>query len=186
VDRHAKVLFGELAPQRRPHKSLAPLTFVRRAASHGHFIADGFAHHPYAFTVAPTSRRGGRNDVTMGTLGRLTHLLSKLAHRHRLRTSHGRALPLYLTEYGYFARGPRSVGEGRRAAYLRKGFNMALANRHVREMTQYTLVAPPGDVPWDTSIVGPNGSPSLSFNTLRSWALGAIGAGRVAANPVVG
>src|SRR3954454_22517018 len=69
ADSRAKVLFGELAPQERRGKSLAPLTFVRRATRHRHWKADGFAHHPYGFTVSPTSRKGGRNDVTMGTLG---------------------------------------------------------------------------------------------------------------------
>jgi hypothetical protein len=178
VDPGAQVLFGELAPQERRGKSLAPLTFIRRATAHGHFKADGLAHHPYAFTVSPTSRKGGRNDVTMGTLGRLTRLLHKLARKHRLRTPHGGSLPVYLTEYGYFASGPRSLGVKRRAAYLRKGFQMALHTPSVREMTQYTLVAPPGG--WDTSLVSSTGMPSSVFNTLSSWTLGAVRAGGIA------
>jgi hypothetical protein len=181
ADPGAKVLFGELAPQERRGKSLAPLTFLRMATAHQHFKADGLAHHPYAFTVSPTSKRGGRNDVTMGTLGRLTRLLRGLKRAHRLRTPHGGSLPVYLTEYGYFARGPRSLGERRRAAYLRKGFQIALGNRAVREMTQYTLVAPPGGIVWDTSLLGQNGSPTATFNALSAWTHGAVGAGRIAA-----
>jgi hypothetical protein len=181
ADPNAKVLFGELAPQERRGKSLAPLTFIRRATSHGHFKSDGLAHHPYAFTVSPTSRKGGRNDVTMGTLGRLTHLLHRLARSHRLRTPHGGSLPLYLTEYGYFASGPRSLGNSRRAAYLRKGFQMALHNPSVREMTQYTLVAPPSG--WDTSLVSQFGAPSSAFNALSSWTLGAVRVGSIARTP---
>ena len=183
ADRHAQVLFGELAPQQRRGKSLAPLTFLRRVTRHHRFKADGLAHHPYAFTVSPKSKRGGPGDVTMGTLRRLTHLLHKLARKHRLRTSHGRPLPVYLTEYGYFARGPRSLGERRRAAYLRKGFKMALRNRAVREMTQYTLVAPPGNELWDTSLLTQGGAPTRTFNALSRWTLGAVRAGRVAAKP---
>jgi hypothetical protein len=183
ADPSAKVLFGELAPQERPGKSLAPLTFLRMATRHAHFKADGLAHHPYAFTVGPHSRKGGRNDVTMGTLGRLTRTLHRLARAHRLRTPRGGSLPVYLTEYGYFARGPRSLGEARRAAFLRQGFTMALHNPSVREMTQYTLVAPPGNIVWDTSIVRHNGAPSASFNALRAWTLGAAHAGRIAAVP---
>jgi hypothetical protein len=181
ADPSAQVLFGELAPQERRGKSLAPLTFVRRATRHAHLKADGFAHHPYAFTVSPTSRKGGRNDVTMGTLGRLTHLLHRLARAHQLRTPHGGSLPVYLTEYGYFASGPRALAVKRRAAYLRKGFQMALHNRSVREMTQYTLVAPPGG--WDTSLVSSTGAPSSVFNTLSSWTLGAVRAGGLASAP---
>ena len=183
ADPNAKVLFGELAPQERRGKSLAPLTFLRKATAHQHFKADGLAHHPYAFTVSPTSKRGGPGDVTMGTLGRLTHLLRGLRKARRLRTPRGGTLPVYLTEYGYFARGPRSLGERRRAAYLRRGFQLALANRAVREMTQYTLVAPPGHIVWDTSLLGQNGAPTATFNTLRAWTLGAVGAGRIAAKP---
>ena len=181
VDAGAQVLFGELAPQERHGKSFAPLTFIRRATARGHFKADGLAHHPYAFTVSPTSRKGGRNDVTMGTLGRLTRLLHKLARNHRLRTPHGGSLPVYLTEYGYFASGPRSLGVKRRASYLRKGFQMALHTPSVREMTQYTLVAPPGG--WDTSLVSSTGRPSSVFNTLSSWTLGAVRVGGVARAP---
>jgi hypothetical protein len=183
ADPNAKVLFGELAPQERRGKSLAPLTFLRQATTHQHFKADGLAHHPYAFTTSPTSKKGGKNDVTMGTLGRLTHLLHGLKKARRLRTPQGGSLPVYLTEYGYFARGPRSLGERRRAAYLRKGFQMALANPAVREMTQYTLVAPPRNIVWDTSILGRNGAPTSTFNALSAWTLGAVGAGRIAATP---
>lgn len=181
VDPTAKVLFGELAPQERKGNSVAPLTFVKKATAKGHMIADGFAHHPYAFTISPTSKKGGPNDVTMGTLGRLTKLLRGLAHSHKLRTPTGGPPPLYLTEYGYFARGPRSLGEARRSAYLRQGFQMAQKNPAVREMVQYSLVAPPGDVAWDTSLIQANGQPDPAFQSLTSWVTGAVSAGRVAA-----
>src|SRR4051794_4053808 len=184
ADPNARVLFGELAPQERRGKSLAPLTFLRMATRHAHFKADGLAHHPYAFDMSPSSKKGGRNDATMGTLGRLTNLLHRLAHQRKLRTPQGTSLPLYLTEYGYFARGPRSLGERRRAGYLRKGFQIALHNPSVREMTQYTLIAPPGHVSWDTSILSHSGAPTSTFNTLSRWMLGALGAGSVARSPI--
>ena len=85
VDPTARGLFGELAPQERRRDSVAPLTFIKKATAKGHMVADGFAHHPYAFTISPTSKKGGPNDVTMGTLGRLTKLLRGLAHSHKLR-----------------------------------------------------------------------------------------------------
>jgi len=183
VDPNAKVLFGELAPQARRGKSLAPLTFLRQATRHAHFKADGLAHHPYAFNVSPTSRAGGKNDVTMGTLGRLTKLLHKLAHQRKLRTPRGGSLPVYLTEFGYFARGPRALRAGRRAKYLRKGFQIALHNRSVREMTQYTLVAPPKRTDWDTSLVSRGGRPSSVFSSLRAWTRRALGVGSIARAP---
>jgi hypothetical protein len=184
ADPNAKVLFGELAPQGRRGKSLAPLAFLRQVTRHSSFKADGFAHHPYAFTVSPTSRAGGKDDATMGTLGRLTNMLHKLARSHRLRTPQGGSLPVYLTEFGYFARGPRALRAGRRAAYLRKGFQMALHNPSVREMTQYTLVAPPKRTDWDTSLVSRTGTPSSVFSSLSAWTRGALGAGSIAKAPL--
>jgi hypothetical protein len=183
VDPNAKVLFGELAPQERKGASTAPLTFIKKAIGRGRITADGFAHHPYAFTVSPTSKKGGPNDATMGTLGRLTKLLKKLAKAHKLRTPQGGSLPVYLTEYGYFARGPRFLGEGRRTAYLKQGFQMAQRNPAVRELVQYTLVSPPGNVVWDTSIIGSGGTPSPAFQALVNWAQGAITKGIVSALP---
>jgi hypothetical protein len=183
VDPNAQVLFGELAPQEHRGKSLAPLTFIRKATAHGHVKADGLAHHPYAFGVSPTSRKGGRNDVTMGTLRRLTRLLHVLAHKRKLRTPQGGSLPVYLTEYGYFAKGPRWLGNKRRSAYLRKGFQIALHTPSVREMTQYTLVAPPHGTAWDTSLVSSTGTPSSAFRSLSSWTLGALRVGGIARAP---
>jgi|1186.fasta_scaffold61083_2 hypothetical protein len=185
VDPNAKVLFGELAPQERKGASTAPLTFIKKAIGRGRITADGFAHHPYAFTVSPTSKKGGPNDATMGTLGRLTHLLKKLANQHKMRTPQGKSLPVYLTEYGYFARGPRFLGQARRTAYLKQGFQMAQKNPAVRELVQYTLVAPPGNVVWDTSLIGANGAPSSAFTSLSSWAQGAITKGILPAVPTL-
>jgi hypothetical protein len=185
ADPNAKVLFGELAPQERKGASTAPLTFIKKALGRGKITADGFAHHPYAFTVSPTSKKGGPNDVTLGTLSRLTNLLKQLAKKHKMRTPQGKSLPVYLTEYGYFARGPRFLGEARRTAYLKKGFQMAQKNPAVRELVQYTLVAPPGNVVWDTSLIGANGAPSSAFTSLSSWAQGAITKGILTAVPTL-
>ena len=184
ADPNAKVLFGELAPQERRGASTAPLTFIQQALGRrGRITADGFAHHPYAFTVSPDSTKGRPNDVTLGTLSRLTDLLKQLAKQHRMRTPQGRSLPVYLTEYGYFARGPRFLGNARRRAYLKKGFQMAQQNPAVRELVQYTLVAPPGNVAWDTSLISATGAPSSAFSLLSSWAQGGIAKGILTAVP---
>src|SRR5205085_2787685 len=105
ADRKAKVLIGETSPQARGSAGMAPLTFLRAMVGHSHLFADGYAHHPYDYRHSPTQPSAGRQDVTIATLGRLTHELSVLAHKRRLRTPSGHALPLYLTEYGYMVRG---------------------------------------------------------------------------------
>lgn len=171
VDPRAQVLFGELAPLgKRRGLCTPPLTFVRRAARHAHLKADGFAHHPYSITYGPRARVGGRNDVTMGTLGRLRRLLHGLARSRHLRTTRGGALPIYLTEWGYFARGPRAVPMSRRKAYVRQTFEVARRTPGVRQLTQYLLVSPGHRVPWDTSIVSRGHRLSPVYRVIRKWA----------------
>ena len=68
---------------------MAPLRFIRAIVGHSHLFADGYAHHPYDYSHSPSRPSRGRQDVTIATLGRLTHLLSVLQHKHRLRTPTG-------------------------------------------------------------------------------------------------
>ena len=71
VDPKAKVLFGELAPnRRRPHDRPAEVPARRRrlAPSARPLKADGLALHPYQFTVAPTVAAGGPDDAPISQL----------------------------------------------------------------------------------------------------------------------
>jgi hypothetical protein len=169
ADRKAKVLIGETSPQARGRAGMAPLTFLSRMVGHSHLFADGYAHHPYDYARAPNRRSKGRRDVTMATLGRLTHKLSVLRHQRRLRTPTGHVLPLYLTEYGYMVRGRFRLSAARQAKYLRKAFSMAYHNPHVKSMLQYGLVSPPFHVNWDTSLLNSHGHARRTFSSLRSW-----------------
>jgi hypothetical protein len=168
-DRKAKVLIGETSPQARGSAGMAPLTFLRKMVGHSHLIADGYAHHPYDYRHSPHHRSGGRGDVTIANLGSLTHELSVLRRHHRLRTSKGRTLPLYLNEYGYMVRGRFRLSTARQAKYLRQAFSIAYHNPHVKSMLQYGLVSPPGHVNWDTSLLNSHGRARRTFSTLRSW-----------------
>jgi hypothetical protein len=59
---------------------------------------------------------------------------------------------------------------------------MAQANPHVRQMLQYLILKPRGNLRhWDTSIADKNGHPSLAFKRLAAWARTALAAGRIAA-----
>jgi hypothetical protein len=169
ADPKAKVLIGETSPQARGRAGMAPLTFLRRMVGHSHLYADGYAHHPYDYSRAPNKRSAGRQDVTLATLGRLTHELSFLRRKHRLRTRTGHVLPLYLNEYGYMVRGRFRLSSARQAKYLRQGFSIAYHNPHVKSMLQYGLVSPPFKVNWDTSLLNSHGSPRRMFSALRSW-----------------
>src|SRR5829696_7885324 len=82
ADSRAKVLIGETSPFQRPGLSTAPLAFLRkvtcvnkryrRAGSCPKLKADGYAHHPYDFNHAPGFQYPGPDNVTIGTLRRLT------------------------------------------------------------------------------------------------------------------
>ncbi|MFL5827792.1 MAG: cellulase family glycosylhydrolase [Thermoleophilaceae bacterium] len=170
ADPAAQVLIGELAPLGRRGTAISPLAFVRGITRHGKLRADGFAHHPYSMKYGPSERPGSRDDVTLGSLPRLSGMLHRLAKSRRLSTPSGKPLPLYLTEWGYFARGPRTVPMQKRVAFVRKSFDIAQRTPGVRQLLQYLLVQPQHGVSWDTSIVSPGGVASPTFNAIWGWA----------------
>ena len=102
----AKLLIGETAP-RSGAGGVAPLAFLRgllcldgsyhpiKARHCAPLRAYGWAHHPYAPAAGPFFTPAGRDDVTIGSLSRLTSALSKAVKAHALTTSR-----LFLTEFG--------------------------------------------------------------------------------------
>jgi hypothetical protein len=179
VDPNAAVLIGETAPNGRKGRMTAPLDFLagltcstptfskrKRCAP---LVADGYAHHPYAFTVSPKKASGGRRDVTMATLARLTRALTKLARRHVLVTPTGRSLDLYLTEFGYFNGNKRALPMSKRVAYLKLAFKIARLNPRVRQLLQYILVDRSNDI-FRTGVVNTDGSPLPTFTGITAWA----------------
>jgi hypothetical protein len=99
------VLIGETAPV-GTGKAVAPLTFLRGVLcldstykKKGHcpkLRIDGYAHHAYTTKAGPFYIPSGPNNVTIGTLPRLTHALDKAATAGVV----ARRLPIYLTEFG--------------------------------------------------------------------------------------
>ncbi len=99
------LLFGETAP-RGTSRVVAPLRFLRQAlclTSSGHrrhgcheLHVDAIAHHPYTTHAGPTFVPPGRDDVTIGVLGRLTRLVASAERAHAI----GRHTPVSLTEFG--------------------------------------------------------------------------------------
>jgi hypothetical protein len=189
VDPTAQVLIAETSPYSLGRNARAPLEWLRevtcvdrswRHARCGELKADGYAHHPYDFDHPPTYRFPGADNVTISTLGRLTGALDKLAAAKALRTPSGRALDVYLTEYGYFASGKRAVPDARRAKYLPQAFEIAQRNRRVRQMLQYLLVQPSSKYRFfDTSILTARGGETRTFKALARWAKDARRKGRI-------
>jgi hypothetical protein len=194
VDPSARVLIGETSPYAIGHKAWSPLGFLRAASCvdgrfrrlrgcHGKLVADGYAQHPYNYENPPTYRYPGRDNVTIGTLRRLTAELDHLRRVRALATRNGRPMPLYLTEFGYFTFGYRRQPEPRRARYEAQAFRIAQRNPRVRQLLQYQLVEPPPDSSqafWKTYLIRFNGHLRETFLTLLSWTRDAAAAGRIA------
>ena len=182
ADPAAKVLIGETAPFARRGYATAPLAFLRsvtcvnkkykRARSCPKLKADGYAHHPYDFNHAPNYQYPGADNVTIGTLSRLTKALDKLSRAGVLRKNGGGKMPLYLTEYGYFASGHRALSKRLRSRYLQQAYSIALRNSRVKSQLQYLLVSPPRSARasfFDLGLVSTRGKRNVNYNALRSW-----------------
>ena len=182
ADPAAKVLIGETAPFSRAGYSTSPLAFLRgvtcvnkkykRARSCPKLKADGYAHHPYDFGHAPNYQYPGADNVTIGTLSRLTKALDKLSRAGVLRMNGGGRMPLYLTEYGYFASGHRALSKTLRSRYLQQAYSIALKNPRVKSQLQYLLVSPPRSQRasfFDLGLVSTSGKRNVSYNALKRW-----------------
>jgi hypothetical protein len=204
ADPSAQILIGELAPYKNGRRSSAPLVFLRqltctataagipgergyklrKARSCAPLRADGLAHHPYDYLGPPERSFPGTDNVTIGTLGRLTSTLTELSRLKVLATPKRKPTQLYVTEFGYFGAGRNAHPDVRRASYLRRAFQIAQRNPMVREMTQYLLVRPPKSYAgsyFDMAIVFPNGDPMPPFKALAHWSKAAARRGQIAA-----
>jgi hypothetical protein len=182
ADPAAKVLIGETAPFSKRGWSTSPLAFLRgvtcvntkyrRTRSCPKLKADGYAHHPYDFAHAPNYRYPGDDNVTIGTLSRLTRALDKLSRAGVLRKNGGGRMPLYLTEYGYFASGHRALPKKTRSRYLQQAYSLALKNPRVKSQLQYLLVSPPRNQRasfFDLGLVNTRGTRNAGYNALKRW-----------------
>ena len=182
ADPAAKVLIGETAPFSKAGYSTSPLAFLRgvtcvnkkykRARSCPKLKADGYAHHPYDFGHAPNYQYPGADNVTIGTLSRLTKALDKLSRAGVLRMNGGGKMPLYLTEYGYFASGHRALPKSLRSKYLKQAYSIALKNSRVKSQLQYLLVSPPRSSRasfFDLGLVSTSGKRNVGYTALQSW-----------------
>ncbi|MDQ3933995.1 MAG: hypothetical protein M3340_05120 [Actinomycetota bacterium] len=181
ADPNAFVLFGELAPMGKPEAAIPPLEFLRDATCRRRdlrparacdgLIADGFSHHPYTLRWAPEFPGPSGDDVTTGSLGRLSRVLATLARRGALATPGGKGLPLYLSEYGFHANS-RTVLEPQRSLFSIRGFEAALRHPRVRQIVWYQLFAPPpnGRRQWDTGLFELDGTARPAYSALVRWA----------------
>lgn len=103
------------------------------------FQMTGYAHHPYELTLAPDRRPTYPDDwVTTANLGTLTDQLERAMARYKVNR---KAIPLYLTEFGYqsFAPDPLGVSLAKQAAYINQAEYIAYKNRYVKTLAQFLL-----------------------------------------------
>jgi hypothetical protein len=195
ADPNAQVLIGETSPAGHPGRSMAPLEFLRRAtcATRAYtaaricapLLADGYAQHAYDPAHSPTYRLPGADNVTLATMYRLTNALDALAMEGLLTTPAGEPLDVYVTEYGFFSSGKYGLSSSRHARYLVEAFKMAQRNPRVRQLLQYLILKPRGNLRhFDTSIADRKGKPSIAYRKLASWTKAALAAGKIAAGAV--
>jgi hypothetical protein len=156
---HPKVLFGETAPTgyttvntHREGKGallhdVAPLAFLRealclnshyrQAGSCGKLQMSGYAHHAYTKAVNPHYVSPIRDNVTIGSLSRLSSALDKAAAAHAI-PAH---LPIYLTEFGVQSLPNKELGVSvaTQAEYDAIAEHIAWSNPRVAAFSQYLL-----------------------------------------------
>ena len=114
----------------------------------------------------------GADNVTIGTLRRLTKALDKLSRAGALRAAGGGRLPIYLTEYGYFATGHRALPAKTRSRYLQQAYSIALKNSRVKSQLQYLLVSPPArsdSAFFNLALLSSSGKRFPQYNALQRW-----------------
>jgi hypothetical protein len=196
---HPKVLFGETAPtgfdtvnrKREGSRALlhdvSPLAFLRealclnshygRAGACGKLQMTGYAHHAYTKAVNPHWMSSKQDDVTIGSLSRLSRALDLAAAKGAI-PSH---LPIYLTEFGVqsFPNHELGVPVATQAEYDAVAEHIAWSNPRVAAFSQYLLKDDPlggkpgssvtgGSVGFQTGLEYVNGKPKPLYT---AWSL---------------
>ncbi len=156
-----QVLFGETSPfgedhnpspRAYPRSEVAPLEFMREAlclnahyrksSTCGELQITGYAQHPYTYPAVqgPYYRPPERDEVTIGTLPRLSNALTLAARAHAI-PAH---LPIYLTEFGVQSK-PNFLGVplAEQAEYDAISEKIAWEDPQVVAFSQYLLTDEP-------------------------------------------
>ena len=141
------VLAGETLPRGRRGTSVAPLAFLRgvlcldrgyrKRGSCGRLRIDGWSHHPYTTPAGPFFVSPNRDDVTIGTLSRLTKALDRAARAGTVR----RRMPIWLTEFGVQSTPDRISGVSltKQVEFRSAAERLAYDNPRVKAFSQYLL-----------------------------------------------
>jgi hypothetical protein len=148
------------ARSRRP--SISPLAFLAQLKKYGLRHFDVYAHHPYSGrpSESPSTKPKDRNSVTLGNIGVLTKLLSKLYGNKKL----------WITEYGYQTRPPdRTFGVSwiKQAQYLTKAYQIARKNPRITMMLWFLLKDEGRLGGWQSGLFTAGGRKKPAFDAFR-------------------
>jgi hypothetical protein len=109
----------------------------RKTRSCGRLNADGFAHHPYTTKQGPYFVSPNRDDVTIGSLSRLTTALDRAARAGAIRSR----MPIWLTEFGIQSTPDRFTGVSLNTQVQWRSIaeRISWGNPRVRAFSQYLL-----------------------------------------------
>jgi hypothetical protein len=171
---HPKVLFGETAPTgydtvnvRREHgkallHDVAPLAFLRgalcldthyrKSGSCSVLQIAGYAHHAYTKPAGPFYVSPERDNVTLGSLSRLSRALDLASGAHAI-AGHP---PIYLTEFGVQSKPNKQLGVSvsQQAEFDAIAERIAWSNGRVAAFSQYLLRDDPLGGPPGASVRG--------------------------------
>ena len=139
------VLLGDTAPVGN-FQVVAPIAFLRgtlclsrsyrKSRRCGKLNVQGYAHHPYTKAAGPSYRSKNRDDVTIGTLSRLTKAVSRAGRAGAI----PRGVLTYNTEFGVQSRpDPFAATLDEQATYLGIAERISYNNRAVASYSQYLL-----------------------------------------------
>jgi hypothetical protein len=148
------------ARSRRP--SISPTAFLAALKKYGLRRFDVYAHHPYYGRPGetPSTIPKGKQTVTLGNIGVLTKLLSKLYGNKKL----------WITEYGYQTRPPdRSFGVSwiKQAQYLTQAYKIARRNPRITMMLWFLLKDEGRLGGWQSGLFTAGGKKKPAFDAFR-------------------
>jgi hypothetical protein len=184
---HPKILFGELAPvgydKTTGLHDVAPLAFLRsalclnasyrRSGTCSELQMTGISEHAYTKGVSPYWKNPVKDDVSVGTLSRLSAAIGKAAAAHAI-PSH---IPIYLTEFGIQSYPNHELGVpvAEQAEFDAISERIAWSNPDVAAFSQYLLQDDPlggkpgasahgGYIGFQTGLEYANGSPKPLYS----------------------
>lgn len=166
---YAKVAIGETSAQGRDKpadgvsQTVSPGTFAKLLAKVPGLRFDAWAHHPYpTFRTATPLQKVRYPNVTLSQLPAFEKALSSEFHR---------AVPIWITEFGYETKPaqPNGVTYSQQAAYAKQALTIARNDPNVQMFCWFTFRDSAGN-PWKSGIESQSGAPKAAFGPFAAMA----------------